>query len=311
LLTAPVMTAERRLGTLSVQSPDPGAFSADDERLLTMLGAQAALAIQKARLYGDLQAALAHEKMVRAQLVQSEKLAALGRIVASVAHELNNPLQAIQNALYLIQMEQQLTPQAHADLQTVLAEVDRMAGLIGRLRETYRPARSEEFQPVDLHELIDEAGRLLATHLRRNRVTLETDLAPVGFEMYMIRDQIKQVILNICLNAVEAMPDGGRLSIRTSLDNRADWARLTIANSGEPIDASVLPFIFDPFVTTKEGGTGLGLAIVYDIVQRHGGRIEAASDAIDGTRFDLHLPILDRFEAREITLGGLGSEQDV
>jgi signal transduction histidine kinase len=310
LLTAPVMTEGRRLGTLSVQSPEAQAFNDEDERLLAMLGAQAALAIQKARLYGELQAALEHEKTARAQLVQADKLAALGRIVASVAHELNNPLQAIQNALYLIQMEQQLTPQARADLETVLTEADRMAGLIARLRETYRPARSEEFQSVDLHELIEETGRLLQAHLRRNHIELETDLAQEGIEIYLIRDQVKQVILNVCLNAAEAMPEGGRLSLRTRLEPQDGLVCLEIANNGEPIDPAVLPFIFDPFVTTKEGGTGLGLAIVYDIVQRHGGRIDVTSLPESGTRFAIRLPYLQRYAADPLDGGGARRRSD-
>ena len=109
LLVAPVITGDQRLGTLSVHSPLPRVFTSDDHRLLTTLGVQAAVAIGKARLYADLQAALQHEKDARAQLVQAEKLAALGRMVASVAHELNNPLQAIQNALYLIDIRSGIT----------------------------------------------------------------------------------------------------------------------------------------------------------------------------------------------------------
>lgn len=97
-------------------------------------------------MLGDLRVSLEHEKTARAQLVQSEKLAALGRKVASVAHELNNPMQAIQNALYLVQMDDNLSGQAREDVGSAIIEVDRMSDLIGRLRETYRPALREEFR---------------------------------------------------------------------------------------------------------------------------------------------------------------------
>jgi two-component system, NtrC family, sensor histidine kinase HydH len=296
LLVVPVKTGSAILGTLSVQSPISGVFSEDDLRLLTALGAQAALAIEKARLYDDLQAALQHEKATRAQLVQAEKLVAIGRIVASVAHELNNPLQAIQNALYLIQMEASLSGQARDDLHTVLNETERMAGLIARLRDTYRPATHEEFQPESLNALVLDVQRLLSTHLRHSKINLEfipDEKLPV---FPIIRDQMKQVILNICLNAVEAMRDGGTIQIATELHRETQSVLLNISDNGPAIDPKILPIIFDPFVTTKasEGGTGLGLAITFDIVQRHMGRIEVDSHPGSGTSFKVWLPLEPR-----------------
>jgi len=290
LLVVPVKTDTKNLGTLSVQSPRAGAFHEDDEHLLTILGVQAAVAIEKAKLTSDLQDALAHEKTFRAQLVQAEKLAALGRIVASVAHELNNPLQAIQNALYLIQMEESLSSQTRDDLKTVLAETERMASLIARLREIYRPVVNEDFRSESLNLLILEVQALINTHLRHSGVhfefTPDHELPPIP----MIRDQMKQVIINICLNAVEAMPEGGALKVNIHRQAAEDEIELEISDSGNSISPHILPYIFDPFVTSKDGGTGLGLAISYDIVQRHHGRIEVFSKIGVGTTFQIHLP---------------------
>ena len=299
LLVAPVITGEKRLGTLSVHSPLPNVFTSDDDRLLTTLGVQAAVAIDKARLYADLQSALHHEKDARAQLVQAEKLAALGRIVASVAHELNNPLQAIQNALYLIELEENLSVQAREDLQTVLNEANRMADLIARLRDTYRPAVSEEFQLASINSLVLDVQKLLATHLRHNQIAfvfLPDDNIP---HIPVIKDQIKQVILNICLNAVEAMPRGGQIQIRSEQQVDKGGVLLSITDSGPSIQPEILPYIFDPFVTTKEGGTGLGLAITYDIVQRHLGKIEVDSQPRAGTTFKVWLPQVHPFNAEQ------------
>jgi signal transduction histidine kinase len=296
LLVAPVHTDDKRLGTLSVNSPFPKVFTPDDERLLTTLGAQAAVAIGKARLYADLQAALQHEKDTRAQLVQAEKLAALGRIVASVAHELNNPLQAIQNALYLIEIEENLSPQAQEDLHTVITEANRMAELISRLRETYRPAVSEEFEFTSINTLVLDVQKLLATHLRHNQIQFEflsnDEIPPVP----VIKDQIKQVILNICLNAVEAMQQGGRITVRSEYQTDERFVMFSISDTGPCIKPEILPYIYDPFVTTKEGGTGLGLAITYDIVQRHQGRIEVESKPPAGTTFSVSLPLTHHFD---------------
>jgi signal transduction histidine kinase len=299
LLVAPVKTSEKILGTLSVQSETPGVFTPDDERLLTTLGVQAALAIEKAKLYSELEESLRQEKAARARLVQSEKLAALGRIVASVAHELNNPLQAMQNALYLVQLEEDLSQQAREDLKTVLSEVNRMADLIARLREIYRPTASEEFQDESVDMLVEEVHKLLSTHLRHNRVNFEfhpDDDLPL---IPIIRDQIKQVILNISLNAIEAMQEGGELRIRTWRHPQKGGVVLTISDTGPSISSKILPYIFDPFMTTKEGGTGLGLAISYDIIQRHHGTIDVQSESGYGTTFTVWLPGEQRFSERD------------
>ena len=291
LLVAPVQSGDRRLGTISVQSAAPNAFSSDDERLLAMLGVHAGLAIENARLYEDLEKALQYEKAARARLVQSEKLAAMGRLVASVAHELNNPLQAIQNALYLVKQDSQLDPQAREDLQVALIEADRMSDLISRLRETYRPAQAEQFKPESLNAIVEEVQKLISTHLRHGGVTFTFEPDPQIQPMPGIHDQLKQVILNLSLNAVEAMPSGGQLTIRTRYVEEVGHMLVKFTDTGSGINPADLPNIFDPFFTTKESGTGLGLAITYDIVQRHGGRIDVESQVGQGTTFLVWLPV--------------------
>lgn len=289
LLMAPVQSGSEVIGVISVSSDDLYAFSQDDEQVLSGLGLQTALAIQSTNMYTDLQNALRQEQMSRAQLVQGEKLAALGRIVASVAHELNNPLQAIQNALFLIKMEGLPNSQTQEDLEVALREVERMADLIARLRDTYRPVMREDFQPENINDLVIDVQKLLATHLRHQKINFVVDLSPEIPAIPMIRDQIKQVLLNLSLNAVEAMKHGGTLSIKTyrAEDN---GIMLEVRDNGPGIAPDILPFIFDPFFTTKEGGTGLGLSITYDIVQRHKGKIQVKSDPGIETTFCVWLP---------------------
>jgi signal transduction histidine kinase len=298
-LAIPLNTGNHFLGVLDIRHLFPNAFSEHDVQLMATVGDQIAVAIEKAQIYTDLQASLQHEKATRAQLVQSEKLAALGRIVASVAHELNNPLQAIQNALYLVKMEEKLSPQAQEDIRTMLAETERMTNLIARLREIYRPVVSEDFQPGSINSLVLEVQTLLNTHLRHNKInfvfTPDENLPSIP----MIRDQIKQVVLNINLNAIEAMPDGGKLSVKTAYHPKGNEVYLQVSDTGTSINPHILPYIFDPFVTTKEGGTGLGLAITYDIIQRHNGRIEVESQAGMGTKIKIWLPVR-RKEGRRV-----------
>ena len=139
----------------------------------------------------------------------------MGRLTASVALELNNPFQAIQNACYLVSLEDTLSYQAREDLRVALNEADRMAGLIGRLRDTYRPRMGQDYEQVSLNEIIEDVYRLIETHMRHNQVDYafdpDFDLLPIT----AMSDQIKQVILNLCLNAIEAMSSGGQLWVTT------------------------------------------------------------------------------------------------
>lgn len=290
LLVAPVQSGPHRLGAISVMSRTPYAFSPDDEQLLKVLGTQAAIAIENARLYADLKKALHQEKATRARLVQSEKLAAMGRLMASVAHELNNPLQTIQNALYLLQQASPPARASAANMQIVMEETERMAELINRLRETYRPATREEFQPQSLSHIIEELHKLIAAHLQRREIAFEFTPRHCFPPVLGLRSQLKQAVLNLSLNAIDAMSPGGRLSLIINYRPEQDEIQLTIADTGAGIDPDVLPSIFDPFYTTKENGTGLGLAITYDIIQQHGGRIEAESTPGQGTTFRIWLP---------------------
>jgi signal transduction histidine kinase len=292
-LGAPILIqAEGAVAFFSLDKLEPGFYRVEHAQKLVGFIGQASLAIQNARLYADLEKSLRYEKSMRARLVQTEKLAAMGRLVASVAHELNNPLQAIQNSLYLVKQESILSPQSREDLQVALTEADRMAELISRLRETYRPASAEQFRPESVNVLIEDVQRLIATHLRHNHVRFEfdpgRDLPPVPG----IRDQLKQVLLNLCLNAVEAMPNGGRLSLQTHYLPEQNEVQVVIADTGAGIDQADLPSIFQPFFTTKEGGTGLGLFITHEIVQRHLGRIEAESQLGQGSTFYVWLPLV-------------------
>lgn len=291
----PLIHAGRTLGVLLIESrADPPARRLDDGdlRWLANVGRQLSVAIENTRLYADLEEALQQEKATRARLVQSEKLAAMGRLVASVAHELNNPLQAIQNALYLVRQDSHLGTQAREDLQVALTEADRMAGLVGRLRESYRSTAVQEFRPESLDTVVEEVRRLIGTHLRHNNVTFEFDPDPALPAVAGIHDQLKQVFLNLCLNAVEAMPGGGRLTIEMRHQPEAGQVLVTVADTGIGIDPAALPNVFDPFYTTKAGGTGLGLAITYDIIQRHNGHVDVESQPgpEGGTVFKVWLP---------------------
>ena len=293
-LAMPVKIGGHILGVLDIQQIPPRTFGQRDIQLVSAAADQLALALQKANLYADLQTSLQTEKAMRDQLVQNERLATMGRLLASVSHELNNPLQAIQNALFLLREEKGISQQGKQDLDIVLSESERMAALIAHLRATYRPARVEDFQPMQVNDLIEDVYALIATHLRHNEISFEFYPDPSLPVISGLVDQIRQVLLNLLMNAVEAMTTGGRLTVSTQYLTESQEILLKISDTGTGINPSIIQSIFDAFVTDKETGTGLGLTISHDIVTKHGGRIQAANNLERGATFNVWLPIEHR-----------------
>ncbi|HEY0582583.1 MAG TPA: ATP-binding protein [Chloroflexota bacterium] len=229
-------------------------------------------------------------------LFDSEKLAATGRLAASIAHEINNPLEAIKNALYL------LTNKIPADdpnakfLQIATKETDRVSRILRQMLGFYRAPKME---PTDINRLIEESEGLIEKHLRQNRVKIENDLDPLLPPIIASSDQIKQVLLNLMLNAQQAMSEGGTLFVSTRVSHGADpeflmsdSVHIQIRDTGKGIAEEYLPHIFEPFFSTKdEKGTGLGLWVSQGIVQAHGGSIKLRSREGRGTVFSVALPI--------------------
>ncbi|RJP53134.1 MAG: GAF domain-containing protein [Anaerolineaceae bacterium] len=295
-MAVPIKIGERVFGVLDVQQKSPNRLSERDLQLVRTVADQLAVSLQKASLYLDLQAALEQEKSTRAQLVQSERLALVGRLLASVSHELNNPLQAIQNALFLLKDDKGISAQGRQDLQIVLSETERMAGLIERLRTSYRATHLDDFQPVQINAIVEDVYALLATHLRHKEIAFEFHPDPDLHLAHGLPDQIRQVTLNLLMNAAEAVSTGGRLIVTTEkAENRE--ILLSVSDNGPGIDPVLLPHIFDAFVTSKDSGTGLGLTITYDIVHRHRGRIQAVNNPTGGATFKIWLPTIQTEQA--------------
>ncbi len=230
-------------------------------------------------------------------LFESEKLAATGRLAASIAHEINNPLEAIQNALYLLVKR---TPEDDPNakfLAIAMKETERMSRILRQMLGFYRPAA--DLAPTDLNSLIDEAGTLVAKRLWDRNVRIEKIFDPTLPKVMASADQIKQVILNLVLNAAEAMTKGGLITVTTESHRdaaagpiRTGAVRVLIADTGPGISEEYLPHIFEPFFSTKgKKGTGLGLWVSLGIAQSHGGRLQVRNGPSGGTVFSLTLPI--------------------
>ncbi len=299
-IALPLYNQAQRMGAISLFR-DCGSFPYTPADLITLedLAERVSLALVHARLYQDLGKALQQEQTMRAQLVQTEKFAAIGRMVASVAHELNNPLQTIKNCLYLVEQDA-TTDTSREFLRMASSEIQRLARLVEQLREVYRPRSPNMMAPFDLGKLLDEVHLFMLPYLERNRVHWEPARVTHPITVLGSVDQIKQVFLNISLNAIDAMqPDGGQIQVSIAYSSNEDQVGIVFRDSGPGIDPEHLPHIFEPLFTTKEQGLGLGLPISYDIVQKHGGHIEVESPPGQGTAFTVWLPrVLDEAPVR-------------
>ena len=297
LLIVPLQITGKTIGTISlVRSRGSQAFTDEDQALLEILALRTAQSIYNAHLYQELQNALRKEIETHDQLVQSEKFAAVGRLLASITHEINNPLQTIKNCLYLTQMDTSPGTPAFDALAMATTETNRLSNLVAQLRELYRPPSQGQSRPVHLPALLGEVRALLAGYLEEKHVTWEVVPRGTGFfknsVIEGVPDQLKQVFLNICLNAIDAMePEGGKISISYIRPAEDDRLGICIRDTGPGLTQEVKDKLFEPFTTTKEKGLGLGLVICYDIMQKHNGSIEVESEPGEGATFTLWLPV--------------------
>jgi two-component system NtrC family sensor kinase len=289
-LCAPLVVKDEVVGAIQVINKINDQFDGDDQALFLSIAASVAAAIENSRLYSELADFARELERSQAQLVQAEKMAAVGRLAASIAHEINNPLQAIHNSLHLT-LRPNLSPDKQARyLAMAQEEVERLIDIVRRLLEFYRPSRGRR-AVTDVNSVIENVLTLMNKRLQHGRISVETRLAPNLPSLPIVQDQVAQVFLNIVINAVEAMSDGGRLSIRSGLAKDRKWVYATFADNGPGMDEETKASIFEPFFTTKRTGTGLGLAISYGIIERHGGRIEVQSSAGNGSTFVVRLPV--------------------
>jgi len=224
------------------------------------------------------------------QLIQSEKMAAIGQLAAGIAHEIRNPLAIIMNALYdLAEIVDGDNPEVREDLRIAKEEMDRVQTIINSLLEFSRDSRAV-VEIVDINDLLRKTLLLMNKYLQNSDVRVVTDLGDIG-HCPANQNALRQIFLNLITNAVQAMPHGGELSVRTSL-GPDDRVRLEFKDTGIGIPADQLNDIFNPFFTTKSPGqgTGLGLSVVHSVVRRFHGDIQVRSTPNVGTTFTIELP---------------------
>ena len=290
VLCVPLIIREQTVGAFEVVNKFGGAFSDQDLGLLQTIAGSMSAALANANLYREVADYAAELEHSQNQLIQAEKMAAVGRLAASIAHEVNNPLQAIHNSLHLCMHDGVPEVSRREYLSLAQSEVQRLIDTIQRMLNFYRPSRGGRID-VDLNSLIDDVLVLANKRLQSGGIDVERCFAPELPSVCVVPDQITQVFLNIVINAIEAMPAGGVLYIGTSLANGGSDVEISFSDTGNGLTADAMDNLFEPFYTTKLTGTGLGLTISYGIIQRHGGEIEVVNGENRGATFAVRLPL--------------------
>ncbi|HOT91208.1 MAG TPA: response regulator [Anaerolineae bacterium] len=287
VLCVPLVKRDEVLGALVVLRQEPG-LDEDYIPLLEHLAATVSVALQNARLFQDLESFAEEIERSQNQLIQAEKMAAVGRLAASLAHEINNPLQAIQNSLHLA-LHQGLNEEKRREfLEMAQQEVARLVQIVRRMLDFYRP--SSTMQPLDVNRPVEDALAIAGKRLQQAQIEVVARLAPNLVPVRGAPNQLTQVFLNIIINAVDAMPNGGTLWVGTAYHAERKQVVVAFRDSGPGIAPEIREHMFEPFHTSKPTGTGLGLAISYGIIERHGGVIEVESPPGGGTTFIVRLP---------------------
>jgi signal transduction histidine kinase len=289
-IAVPIISKEKLIGILNLgHKAEKEIYSSEDLELLSTLANQAAIAIENARLYENL-------KQSQDTLRRADRLSSLGLLTAGLAHEIRNPLVAIRTFT-------QLLPERYNDAEfregfqgLALKEVDRICGLINDLLSFARPSRPNVAQE-SMNDVVDGIARILETEAKEKGVEITRDFGPGLPRVWIDREQMKQVFMNLILNAIQAMRGGGSIFLSTRLNSRNDAAhtgqfvQVEVRDTGVGIPAENLDHIFDPFFTSKDEGSGLGLSISHQIVQEHGGYVTVESKVGVGTTFCINLPI--------------------
>ena len=301
LVVIPILAKEKALGAIAADFVEPNKkITPETLESLMVFAQQAGLAIQNAFMYQELktfsqqmeekiQKTAADLRKTEAQLIRSEKLAALGQLAAGIAHEIRNPLTSINILIHSLAENLPSGDSSKEDLKVIEEEIHRINEIVDQFLRFAKPA-PPLLEKGDLLSIFEETLQLLRPQIEKQRITVRRDFRNLS-PILMDREQMKQVVLNFLLNAVQAMPTGGPLTLRGHISEDDHWIKVSIQDSGVGIPGEEINKLFDPFFSTKEGGIGLGLSIAHRIIDHHHGKIEVESTPGKGTFFTIWLPI--------------------
>lgn len=241
---------------------------------------------------------LSEIQALRREIARNQRLASVGRLAAGVAHEIRNPLSSIKGlATYFKERYQEkLDDQQIANI--MIEEVDRLNRVVGQLLDFARPIKVSR-KSTPMKKLIEDSLKLVERQASEKNIKIETHLPSQMDPIFVDSDRLNQVLLNLYLNAIDSMDEGGRLAVRITNSDLKHNTEIKVIDNGTGISQERLSHIFDPYFTTKATGTGLGLAIVHNIVEAHGGKVSVESTPGKGTTFTILLPLTDTRESND------------
>jgi signal transduction histidine kinase/DNA-binding response OmpR family regulator len=291
LMVVPVSRKFERELLIAARRLEEQVFRGPDLEFLQMLGRQAGIAMENSRLYEELRSSISELEASRAAMIRAEKIAAAGRMTASIAHELNNPLQSISNCLHLAGRQELPQSERTHYLELAQNELDRLIVTVRRTLDLYRPIARDR-RLVNVNELISRVVRLMEPQLKARMITVDCQFSADLVWIALVGDQVQQVLMNLVLNSMDAMPAGGEISIKTSpiVNGQIPGVEILVKDSGPGVSENDVERIFEPFFSTKEHGTGLGLPVSYSIVAAHGGSLNYIRQEGEGACFRIVLP---------------------
>lgn len=286
-LFVPVTRMEVKSILLAGRETLDAPFRESDLEMFLILASQAAVAIENARLYAELRDYVKQVEESQQALLQAEKMAAAGRLTASIAHEVNNPLQAVQNCLHLAGREDLSEEQRTEYFELAKTELNRLMSTVQRMLDFYRPGAIAPGE-VNVLEILQHVLSLMAQQMEKRGIQIQVDVPASLPPIFAVGSQIQQVFINLVLNAFDAMSAGGLLEIRAYAARQG--IEVFFQDNGVGIPQERLAHIFEPFFSTKNGGTGLGLTVSYNILTALGGSLEVVANSKPGACFRVFLP---------------------
>lgn len=280
-VASPFILKERLLGFLLLGSKrSQKDYTGEELELIDAFSNQATLALSRTLVYREM-------SLKDRQIMQAEKMAAIGELAAGIAHEIRNPLGIITGSVETIQKHED--PKVRSEMMGyILEESKRINGLIGTFLDFSKPKEPQTVR-CDLREILDKTLLLILPQAHTHQVEIQKEIPTKPVWVKVDVDQMRQAFMNLCINALEAMPQGGMLRISV-MENRRDKVMVIFSDTGKGVPQEVRTRIFEPFFTTKEGGTGLGLFVAHQIITQHGGEIVLKEGDRGGSTFTITLP---------------------
>jgi len=284
ILSVPLKFHDENIGVINVQTVKPRAFEKNDKRLLKTIAHQVSGLIRNARLFESVLTGKKELEQAHERLIESEKMAALGRLSATLSHELRNPLAGLKGASQLLQRKTSDHDERKQYVNLILEEVERLGKIVDDLIHFAKP-KVLHTRFFDANKVIEDLLLLHSEDLSYKKITVRKRLSKLPV-IKADKDKFKQIVVNVMINAMDAMPEGGELLVVSSvtINEKTDRevATFQFKDTGNGIADDVLDHVLEPFYTTKPDGVGLGLAVSKSIIEQHGGEISIRSGTHDG-----------------------------